>query len=245
RARTRREVRRPRRRAISILEIMVVIAIMAVVLGIGVPSLSAIFDLQQRGAARELAQTYGFLVNEAAMRNVTSRIAYHLDEGWYQIEVGDPDTLVFSDPETRAAFEAERERDMKRLSEPEVDENGEPVEADALDRFQGLTAPGFQSKVQLPSNSVFAFVYTPQYGEAVTPSEEPPEKPEDARVVYSYVFANGVAEHTVVRIVDAKDPEDGYTVEVEPLSGRVSVESELREIGESMAWIPGEAPDIR
>ncbi len=253
----RREARRPRdfarKAGISLIEVMVVLAIMAVVLAIGVPSLTAIFDLQQRGAARELAMTYSFLVNEAAMRNVTFRIAYHLDEGYYQIEVGDPDTLVFSDPETRARFEEERERDMKRVSrrdgpsvtdDPE-DQAEEGEESDALERFQGLNAPGFQSKVELPSNSVFAFVYTPQYAEPQTPSEEPPEKPEDVKVVYSYVFANGVAEYAVVRIVDAGDPEDGYTVEVEPLSGRVSVESELRDIGESMTWIPEEAPTIR
>jgi prepilin-type N-terminal cleavage/methylation domain-containing protein len=255
RAVARREVRRARKRTsragISLIEIMVVLAIMAVVLGIGIPSLAAIFDIQQRGAARELASTYGFLVNEAAMRNVTFRIAYHLDEGWYEIQVGDPDTLVFSDPETRARFEDERERDMKSITPSSgrdgntAEGEGEEEESDALDRFRGLDSPGFQSKVELPTNSRYAFVYTPQYGEPQTPSDTPPEKPEDAKVVYSYVFANGVAEHTVVRIVDIGDPEDGFTVEVEPLSGRVSVESELRDIGESMTWIPDEAPSIR
>lgn len=251
RAVARREVRRARafafgRAGMSLLEIMVVLAIMAAVLAIGIPSLSAIFDLQQRGAARELGMTYSFLVNEAAMRNVTFRIAYHLDENYYQIEVGDPDTLVFSDPDSRARFEQDREDRMRYLTRREAEEaaaNGESQ--DALERFQGLNAPGFESRVELPSNSMFAFVYTPQYDGPQTPSEEPPEKAEDATVVYSYVFANGVAEHTVVRIVDASDPEDGYTVEVEPLSGKVSVESELRDIGESMSWIPDEAPSIR
>jgi type II secretory pathway pseudopilin PulG len=251
RARARREDRRGgmlrSEAGISLLEIMVVIAIMAVVLAIGVPSLSAIFDLQQRGAARELAMTYSFLVNEASMRNVTFRIAYHLDEGWYQIEVGDPDTQIFSDPESRARFEAEREDRMRRVGDrpAEPEEGEEAEESDALDRFAGLTAPGFQSKVQLPSNSTFLFVYTPQYDGPQTPSEDPPEKAEDAKVVYSYVFANGVAEYTMVRIVSVDDPEDGYTVEVEPISGRVSIESELRDIGESLSWIPTEAPTIR
>ena len=236
--------RHRRRAGISLIEIVVVIAIMAVVLGIGVPSLAAIFDLQQRSAARELAMTYSFLVNEAAMRNVTFRIAYHLDENYYQIEVGDPDTLVFSDPESRAQFEAEKEERQHRFSE-RTEEQAAADKQDALDRFAGLTAPGFQTKVQLPSNSTFAWVYTPQYDSPQTPSEEPPENQEDAKVVYSYVFANGRAEYTSVRIVDATDPEDGYTVEVEPLSGKVSVESEVTEIGASMAWIPTDSPDIR
>lgn len=245
RALARREARRgrPLESGMSLLEIMVVLAIMAVVLGIGLPSLSAIFDLQQRGAARELGMTYSFLVNEAAMRNVTFRIAYHLDENYYQIEVGDPNTLVFSDPETRARYEQERADRMKYVSRRQ--EEAATEDADALERFEGLVAPGFESRVELPTGSAFAFVYTPQYDGPQTPSAEPPEKAEDAKVVYSYVFANGIAEHTVVRVVDARDPEDGYTVEVEPVSGKVSVESELRDIGESMSWLPEEAPTIR
>ncbi|MDP2309069.1 MAG: prepilin-type N-terminal cleavage/methylation domain-containing protein [Pseudomonadota bacterium] len=231
------------RQGISLIEIMVVIAIMAIVLGIGVPSLAAIFDLQQRSAARELAMTYSFLVNEAAMRNVTFRIAYNLDAGTYRIEVGDPDTLVFSDPASRAAYEADRERDLKKFSKKEEAEAEE--QPDALDRFAGLTSPGFESNVELPSNSMFAYVYTPQYDEPQTPSEEPPETEAEQKIVYSYVFANGVSEHTVVRIVSIDDPEDGYTVEVEPLSGKVSMESEATDIGANMAWLPTEAPDYR
>ncbi|MDP2314456.1 MAG: prepilin-type N-terminal cleavage/methylation domain-containing protein [Pseudomonadota bacterium] len=247
RARARRGARRGARRlrsGISLIEIMVVIAIMAVVLGIGIPSLAGIFDLQQRSAARELAMTYSFLVNEAAMRNVTFRIAYNLDAGTYQIEVGDPNTLVFSDPETRAAYEAEREKEMKRGDKKKEGAEGEE-ESDALQRFAGLTSPGFQSKVTLPSNSMFAYVYTPQYDEPQTPSEEAPETEADQKIVYSYVFANGISEHSVVRIVSIDDPEDGYTIEVEPLSGKVSVDSEETEIGASMAWIPSEAPSYR
>ncbi|MFZ5481027.1 MAG: pilus assembly FimT family protein [Myxococcota bacterium] len=228
------------RRGMTLIEIMVVLAIMAIVVAIGIPSIRAIFDVQQRGAARELALTYKFLAQEAAMRNVTFRIAYHLDEGWYQVEVGDPDTLVFSDPLAREEYEREREKDVKRLSKEE-----EEAAAEEANRFTGLDLPGFTSKVELPSNTVFAWVYTPQYGEAVTPSEEPPEKPEDAVVVYSYVFASGESEHTLVRLVDADDPEDGFTVEVEPLTGNATVESEVTDIGASMAWLPSEAPTIR
>lgn len=230
------------RRGMSLLEIMVVLAIMAGILAIGIPSISSIYDLQQRGAARELALTYKFLVAEAQMRNVTFRVAYNLDAGTYKIEVGDADTLIFSDPESLARFEAERARELKRFTRKEEEE---AKDDDPLARFEGLTMPGFQSEVQLPGNSMFAWVYTPQYGEAQTPSDEAPEDPADARIVYSYVFASGEAEHTVVRIVNISDPEDGYTVEVEPLSGNVHVESELTDIGASMAWLPAEAPSYR
>ncbi len=232
------------RSGMSLLEIMVVIAIMAAVLGIGVPSLTAILDVQQRGAARELAQTFRFLQDEATMRNVSFRVAFNLDTNSYQVEVGDPNTLVFSDPAAREAYESEREQQVKRFTRKEVEE-GKAAETDAHGRFQGLDVPGFQSKVQLPEGTQIAWAWTPQYAEPVTPNTDASARPEDQRMVYSYVFASGEAEHTVIRLVDADDPEDGYTIEVEPLSGNITVETEVTEIGARMAWMPTEGPTIR
>ena len=233
-----------RRRGMTLVEIMVVIAIMAAILGIGVPSLAGILDVQQRGAARELAQTFRFLQDEATMRNVSFRVAFNLDTNSYQVEVGDPNTLVFSDPAAREAYESEREQQIKRFTRKEMEE-GKATEADAHQRFQGLDVPGFQSRVQLPEGTVFAWAWTPQYAEPVTPNPEAPGKPDEQRIVYSYIFASGEAEHTAVRLVDADDPEDGYTVEVEPLSGNITVETELQDIGARMAWMPTEGPTIR
>ena len=235
--------RRASRAGISLLEIMVVMAIMAAVIGIGLPSMQAIFDVQQRGAARELAQTFRFLQDEASMRNVSFRIAFNLDTNSYKVEVGDANTLVFATPQEREAAEEDLEQQLKRFTRKEVEE-GKAEEAEG-NRFSGLDVPGFQSDVRLPEGTTFAWAWTPQYAEPVSPSPEPPEKPEDMRVVYAYVFASGESEHVAVRLVDVDDPEDGYTVEVEPLSGNITVDGELRDIGAAMAWLPTEGPTLR
>lgn len=230
------------RSGMTLIEIMVVIAIIAVVSAIAIPSMSAVFDLEQRGAARDLAMTYKFLLNEAAMRNVTFRIAYNLDDRTYQVEVGDPNTLVFSSPDKLAEYQKEQEKKIHLL-----DKQGTEVAQDAAEkRFAGLTMEGFTSKVELPGNSAWGFVYTPQYGEAQTPTPaEEKKEDEGPKIVYSYIFGNGEAEYTVVRIVSVDDPEDGYSVEVEPVSGVVTVDSDLVEIGASLSWLPTEAPSFR
>jgi len=230
----------------TLLEIMVVIAIIAVVSAVAIPSMGAVFDLEQRGAARDLAMTYKFLLNEASMRNVTFRIAYNLDENSYQVEVGDPDTLIFSSPEAFEAHAREQDRLIHRLDKQGADEAAEA----ATQRFAGLSMMGFESKVELPGNSVWAFVYTPQYGEPQLPTAEDEREARERdglgpKIVYSYVFGSGEAEYTVVRIVSASDTEDGYTVEVEPVSGVVSVDSDLRDVGASLSWLPSEAPSFR
>lgn len=229
------------RSGMTLLEIMVVIAIMVAVTAIAVPSTYALFDLEQRGAARDLANTYKFLVQEAAMRNVTFRVAFNLDDNSYTVEMGDPDTLVFSSPEARAKYEEDQERKLKMFSKDARQEATE--EQEQKTRFAGLDMAGFESKVTLPGNSAWGFVYTPQYSEPQVWHEKKEDEP--PQIVYSYVFANGEAEYAVIRIVNQDDPEDGYSIEVEPVSGNVRVESELIEVGKSLSWLPTEAPTIR
>jgi general secretion pathway protein H len=233
------------RKGVTLIEMMVVMAVMAVVIAVGAPVLSSVFDLQQRGAAKTLADAYRLLQTEAMLRNVTFRIAYNLDRSTWSVEVGDPSALIFTDPRSREEWEDEQQRKLKRFSKKEIAEGDANDILEQGGRFRGLEVPGFPTKGVLPDSCRFAYVYTPQNGEPVTPSEEMPEEAEDERIVYSHVFPDGTMEFTVVRIVDVDDPADGYTVEVEPFSGQVRLETEESSIGASMSWIPSEAPTSR
>jgi prepilin-type N-terminal cleavage/methylation domain-containing protein len=239
------------RRGMTLIEIMVVMAIIALVTAVAIPSLSAVFAFQQRGAVKELAQTYTWLIDEAALRNVTFRIVYSLDRRTWKVEVGDPDTLVFATPEEREKADEELRDEMSRYTESELEAGAADAEADEEEdgassgRFEGLTGDVFTSEQELPSGTMFLFVYTPQYPiEGVRPSDEPPEDPADEAVAYSYVFADGSTEHTLVRIVDSDDQEDGYTLEVEPGSGRVRIENEELSPEDALAWLPEEGPEL-
>ena len=233
------------RRGMSLIEMVVVMAVIAIVLAIGAPVLTSVFDLQQRGAAKQLAETYKLLQTEAMLRNVTFRVAYYLDRGTYKIEVGDPGALIFSEPDARDRWEKEQQQKLKMFSKKEIEE-GEAADLQKQDgRFAGLNASGFPSGGELPSSCRYAYVYTPQYAEPITPSDKEPKTEEDERVVYSHIFPDGTMEFTVVRIVAVDDPADGYTVEVEPFSGEIRLDTEETAIGASLSWIPSEAPTSR
>lgn len=240
-------IRAPRgRQGMTLIEIMVTIAVIAIVVGLAVPGLAAVMDLQRRDAARTIAETYQWLLDEAAMRNVTFRVVYKLDERSWMVEVGDPNTTVFSTPEEREKFEQQLKDDMKRYTQREI-EDGEANEVtERAGRFDGLDDAVFTTAQVLPEGTIFAFVYTPQYApHGKEPSEEPPEDPEDASVAYTYVFPDGTAEHTIVRIADEEDPEDGFSVEVEPISGKVRLETDLLDPSSSMSWLPESGPEIQ
>jgi prepilin-type N-terminal cleavage/methylation domain-containing protein len=224
-------------RGMTLIEVLVVLAILLGLAVIIVPTLSSYLQLEQRRVAKELALSYEFLHDEAVLRNVTFRISYHLDEGFYQIEVGRPETLIFDNPEAREAYEEELDDRLKLLTEREIAE-GEGKDDEATP-FEQLELQ-FNTRVQMPRGTAIAAVYTPQYGELVGPSGDA----ESPAVVQSYIFANGFAEHTIIHLVDQGDPEEGYTIEVEPLSGRVHLRGELTGVDEMFSFVPEVPPEL-
>ncbi len=217
------------RRGMTLVEILVVLAVLALVLGIAVPSLYAVLGVQQAGAARQLATTLLYLRDEAGLRNVTFRLVFDLDAGTYKVEVGDPETRIFASPEEREAFEEELARQVKRFTKRELEEGAAAELEERAGRFEGLQDPALEGEVSLPGGSVFAFVWTPQYEEPVRPHDEPPDEDEPHATALLYIFPDGSTEQALIRIADADDPEEGFTLQVEPLTGRVQVLDELVE----------------
>ena len=54
----------------------------------------------------------------------------------------------------------------------------------------------------------------------------------------------GTVEYTLIRIVSEDDPEEGYTIEVEPVSGRVNIMEEERRPEDATSWLPDEGPEL-
>ncbi len=236
------------RHGLTLIEILVSMAILMVMVMVAVPSMQGLMDVQQRAAAKELAQTYTWLVDEAKLRNVSFRVVYNLDRNTWKVEAGDPNTLVYSSPEEREKAEEEEKDKLSRYTKRELEEgHGDAVDLrDQDSKFQGLDDPAFDIGGALEGDAVFAYVYTPQYGEdGKRASKDPPEDEADESIAYTYIFPDGTAEHTVVRIVDQDDPEDGWTVTVEPLTGKVQLTPDVVDPTDSLSWLPEEGPQLR
>ena len=85
------------------------LAIIATFAVVAVPTMAGVLDIQQRAAARELSQTYVWLIDEARLRNVSFRVRYNLDQNTWKVEMGDPNTLVYGTPEAREEAEKKLE----------------------------------------------------------------------------------------------------------------------------------------
>ncbi|MEQ1501486.1 MAG: type II secretion system protein [Myxococcota bacterium] len=224
----------------SLLEVMVVIAIVLGLTAVLVPGARSLFALKQRSAARNLAMAIERFHDEAVMRNRSFRITFFLDEGKYSIEAGEAGALIAAGPEEREAYEAEVRGKLENMTEEQKlawkHSNRQP--------FEMLEVAG-KMEIELPAGVRFGGVYTPQYGRIVHPGEklEGQDKDEPLRV-FTYVMNSGVVERTIVWLVDADDPNDGWTVEVEPLSGVVRLHGELVDPTKDFDFIPTEGPSL-
>lgn len=236
--------RRRARRAMTLVEVMVTISIIVVVMGLAIPSLALLLDLRQRQAVDRLATTFAYLRDEATLRNVTFRMVFDVDRHAWAVQAGAPDATIFTSAEERIRWEEDLEDRLSRFTERELEEGAADELMEQTGRYSNFTDVNLDTQVALPGGSRFGWVYTPQYEEPVEPAEEPPEDPEEDQLVYAHIFPDGQMEFAVIRIVGDVDPEDGYTLVVEPLTGRIHVLNEQVEYDEVYEWLPESAPEL-
>lgn len=236
------------RRGMTLMEVLVTITIMLMLTAVMVPSLSSMWMLEQRNAARKIAQLYEVLHDEAVLRNTTFRVVFDLDGGKWHVERGDAGAVIYATPEDRERAEELRDEKLEDLSPDQLAAwKAQHAQFQKVDDEHG-----WSQTFELPENTRFKSVFTPQYADPVVPTADQrasrrKKKKDDApvaAVATSHVFANGFAEYTVVQLVDKEDPEVGFTILVDPLSGRVQLVSELVDHEDAWDWLPDDPPPL-
>lgn len=241
--------RRRLRRGLTLLEVMITVAIMLLVTAVMVPSMSAYWMLEQRASAKEIALVYELLHDEAILRNETYRLVFDLDGGKWFVEKSTGAATIYASPEAREAAEERRAEKVEDMDPEELKAwKEEHASFQKIDGEHGLS-----KTFQLPQNTRFKSVFTPQYEEPVVPSAEQrssgkkrsAEERAEAAIVASHIFPNGFVEYTVIQLVDVDDPESGFTITVDPMSGRVQLVAELLDQEDLWKWLPDEGPDLQ
>lgn len=232
-------------RGLTLIELVVVMAVISLIAAMGVPALNSILGIEQQSAVKELGQTLTWLQEESAMRNVAFRMEINLDRGSWKVEMGEPNTLIFANPDDAEEHREEIKDKMKRYSKRQI-EAGEVDIGESPAQFSPLDDAIFTSNKILPSGLQFAFVYTPQYGsDGIEPHDEPPDDSTEDRIAHIHIFPDGTAEHAVIRVINLDNEDDGYTLEMEPMGGKINLTDEIVDPEDSLSWLPDEGPTIQ
>lgn len=195
----RKDLARPRhpvdRSGFSLLEMLVVIALIALLSLTALPNITSAFRVSLNSAARELASTIKEAYNSTVVTGQVHRIVFNLKEGTYWVEAGPPNTLVDTE-QTR-----EKELKKRRLARPD--------EAPPPSRFSmalGVT----RKPVSLPRGVKFEDVVSQQSKDPITEG-----------TAYSHLFPSGLAEQTIIHLTDQSGHRNSLVIT--PLVGRTEL----------------------
>lgn len=183
----------------SLIELMVVIAIMGVIFGVALPSLSRFFGVSINTTTREMATTIRDTFNAAVVTGRTYRLVYDFEKKVYWAEVGAQGTLV----ETEESRKAD-ERRSRLFSKKREEKNQES----SFSMAKAVT----RKPIKLPLGISFDDVLTQASKDPVTSGR-----------AYTHFFPHGVAEQTIIRLKD--NSEHKMSLVIQPTNGQTDVYS--------------------
>lgn len=111
---------RDSQQGLTLIEVVVVLALVGVLLLAAVPSMRAVMGVDLKSASRELAASLRYVYDEASVRNIVMRVAYDLDNHTWWVEAADSEVRIFASRKEREAFDEFMA--AKAISDEEVKE---------------------------------------------------------------------------------------------------------------------------
>lgn len=207
------------RRGMTLIEISVALLLIAVLMGMAIPSVSNITRADLRSTARKLASTIRYTYDLAARKNDTFRLVFDLDERTWWIESAG-DKFLLNREKTEVVdgaldLEAEEEDEDRRFVTRGFIESGEMWRPKRKATFSNFSEP-LTPKITLPDTVAYQDVWVAHQTERVTTGQ-----------AYLYCFPTGMTERAVIHLIDEDD--NPYTLWVYPLTGRVKIYPEYVE----------------
>lgn len=196
----------PNQSGMTLIEIMVVVAIIAAIMVLGGTILFPGDEAQLRDQATRLTGAIQYVYNEAAIKNKYYRFVFNLDEKSYHVESSTEPFTVSREapPEGKAPPEEGEEGDENAAGQ------GNPTAFVAEDSY--LIKPvKFPDSLKIKDITVLHL----------------PERQEQG-IVYAYFLPNGWAEPMVINLCN-EDEEYFYSLEVNPLTGKSLIREEYYE----------------
>lgn len=126
---------------LTLIEVVVVLALVGVLLMAAVPSIRAVMGVDLKSASRELAASLRYVYDEASVRNIVMRIAYDLDNSSWWVEAADSDVRIFRNSREKEAFDDFMEKktisDERVVERARLRKSNEPSLSELSEMFGG------------------------------------------------------------------------------------------------------------
>ncbi len=201
-----------RSKGLTLIELMVAMAIVGLIFALAASGLRTAFNVNLKSSSTRLAAILRYLSNKAVTEHLYLRMVYDLDSQTYFAEQSGDPFVISPEGEEEGAKKEENEEEAQKETEGEEGTEGEKQTAFTQVESKLL------KPTKLPSDVFFKDVsvsYLSQKTESGT--------------AYTYFFPDGYATATLINLRNEED-DDHFSIEIRPLSGKVKVEGEYREM---------------
>ncbi len=194
-------------RGMTLIEIGVTLGVIALMLSVAIPALSAVTRAQLRQKSGQLAGAIRSLYGAAAIAGHTCRLVFDLDAGAYWSECAKTNV--------RLSREGERSQNGARLASPEEDlPPRDSMSEEEREKLDLLKKSAFAPTTDVPKTELggsvrFTDVWVQHQPERYTTGKS-----------FLYFWSSGLTEEASIHVAQG---DDVYSLIVAPLTGRVKI----------------------
>ncbi len=205
------------RRGFTLIEIMVTVAVIALIMGLTAFTLQDLFGEKISTTADQLSGTIKYVYNEAAVKNQYYRLLIDFGARTFSVESAEDPFKIVATPDG-TPDDPSVGSEPKASTAPNTDANAPEPEPEGAAQVSFNQETNFLLKpIEIPSGVRIKDVYVEHYGKKV-----------ESGKVAIYFFPNGWVEKAVINLTDEKE-ESFYSIEVFPATGRSKIRSEYFE----------------
>lgn len=192
----------------SLLELLVVVAILGLIFAVAVPSMSRFFGVSIQSSTREIATTIRNAFNGAVVTGRVYRLVYDLDKSTYWVEMGPAGVLVDTE---------EAKKTRERFGRKKKEKDASKAKSEGFQLARAVT----RKPIGLPLGVVFDDVITPASSTPVAKGR-----------AYTHFFPHGLAEQTLVHLKDTSNHR--LSLVIQATSGQTEIANRYLSLEESL-----------
>ncbi|QQR80934.1 MAG: prepilin-type N-terminal cleavage/methylation domain-containing protein [Deltaproteobacteria bacterium] len=209
-------------RGLTLIELMVAMAIVGLIFAAAASGLRSVFNMGLKSDAGHLGAVIRTLSNKAITEHIYLRLVYDIDHQKYSVEQSDEPFLVTIEEDKKEnlsdkLIKSQNKQKNEDEESPPPEETSDSKAEKKSEEFSTIEE-GALKPANLSSGVFFKDIDTSYASTKVTDG-----------LAYTYFFPDGFATQTMVHLRN-EDDDDHYSIEVSPVSGKVKIESEYREM---------------